>query len=178
MRRSVQSNSARRLVVLALLACSPLLAGGTTFRADFNSRLLAAQNAERAAMGVQPLAWNDQLAKDARIWADELATSGRFEHSPDEFGKEPQGENLWAGTPRAYSPEEMVHLWVAEKKDYRPGVFPNNSRSGDVENVGHYTQVIWRETRQVGCATAVGKDEEFLVCRYSAAGNVMGQRPA
>jgi len=177
MRRSVQSNSARRLVVLALLACSPLLAGGTTFRADFNARLLAAQNAERAAMGVQPLAWNDQLAKDARIWADELASSGRFEHSPDEFGKELQGENLWAGTPRAYSPEEMVHLWVAEKKDYRPGVFPNNSRSGDVENVGHYTQVIWRETRQVGCATAVGANEEFLVCRYSEAGNIYGQRP-
>jgi hypothetical protein len=30
----------------------------------------------------------------------------------------------------------------------------------------------------VGCATAVGKNEEFLVCRYSDAGNIMGQRPA
>jgi hypothetical protein len=72
----------------------------------------------------------------------------------------------------------MVGLWVAEKKDYRPGVFPNNSRSGDVENVGHYTQLIWRGSGQVGCATAVGRSEEFLVCRYSQAGNVYGERPA
>ena len=52
------------------------------------------------------------------------------------------------------------------------------SKSGDVENVGHYTQMIWRDTRQVGCATAVGQSEEFLVCRYSTAGNVYGERPA
>jgi hypothetical protein len=168
----------RALLTIGLVLASPLLMGGTAFRADFNQRLLAAHNAERAAAGVPPLAWNAALAADARIWADELAATGRFEHSPDEPGKPPEGENLWAGTPRAFSPEAMVHLWLDEKRDYRPGVFPGNSRSGDVENVGHYTQVIWRASRQVGCANAVGKNEEFLVCRYSEAGNVIGQRPA
>jgi hypothetical protein len=166
------------MLAAAMLLLSPLLIGGTTRRADFNARLLASHNAARATVGVPPLQWNDQLAADARAWADELAATGRFEHSPEEQGQEPQGENLWAGTPRAFSPEAMVGLWVAEKTDFRPGVFPNNSRSGDVERVGHYTQLIWRETRQVGCATAIGKNEEFLVCRYSEAGNVYGQRPA
>lgn len=168
----------RSVLSIALLACSPLLMGGTAARVDFNARLLAAHNAERSAIGVPQLVWNDRLAADARAWAAELAATGRFEHSPDEAGKQPQGENLWAGTPRAFSPEAMVALWVAEKKDYRPGVFPTNSRSGDVERVGHYTQLIWRDSRQVGCATAVGANEEFLVCRYSAAGNVYGERPA
>ena len=178
MRRFSQLKLSRRHLAVALLACSPLLIGGTAFRADFNQRVLAAHNAERAAIGVGPLAWNAELAADARAWADELARTGRFEHSPDEVGAEPQGENLWAGTPRAFSPEKMVGLWVSEKKDYHPGVFPNNSRSGDVENVGHYTQLIWRNSGQVGCATAVGRNEEFLVCRYSRAGNVYGERPA
>jgi hypothetical protein len=160
-----------------LLLGSPLLMGGTVARADFNQRVLAAHNNARAAVGVPPLAWNDRLAADARAWAEELAASGRFEHSPDELGQAPQGENLWAGTPRAFAPEAMVGAWAAEKRDFRPGVFPNNSRSGDIENVGHYTQVIWRSSRQVGCATAVGAHEEFLVCRYSEAGNIYGERP-
>jgi hypothetical protein len=168
----------RSILSAALLLCSPLLMGGTVARADFNTRLLQAQNAQRSAMNVPPLAWNDSLARDARQWAIELAASGRFEHSPDRPGEDPQGENLWAGTPRAFSPEAMVALWSAERRDYRPGVFPDNSRSGDVENVGHYTQMIWRSTRQVGCATAVGRNEEVLVCRYSQAGNVYGERPA
>ncbi len=167
-----------RTLSLALLISSPLLVGGTVCRADFNSRLLAAQNAERTRIGVPALNWDPALAADARAWADELAASGRFEHSPDDPPKPLQGENLWAGTPKAYSPEAMIGLWVAEKSDYRPGTFPNNSRSGDVENVGHYTQLIWRESRSVGCASATGRREEFLVCRYSEAGNVVGQRPA
>ncbi|MFL6765434.1 MAG: CAP domain-containing protein [Sphingomicrobium sp.] len=168
----------RSILAVALMICSPLLMGGTVVRADFNERLLSAHNGERAAMGVPPLEWNSQLAADARAWANQLAETGRFEHSPDEHGQGQQGENLWAGTPRAFSPEAMVHLWVTEKSDYRPGVFPNNSRSGDVEHVGHYTQLIWRASRQVGCGTAVGAREEFLVCRYSEAGNVYGERPA
>jgi hypothetical protein len=76
-----------------------------------------------------------------------------------------------------YQPEAMVGLWVSEKSDFKPGVFPNNSRAGDVEKVGHYTQLIWAQTRQVGCALERGREEDFLVCRYSAAGNVMGERP-
>lgn len=168
----------RRIIAAALLALSPILVGGTGAHSDFNARLLAAHNSERKAMGVPPLAWSNQLAADAQGWANELAATGRFEHSPDKPGEGIEGENLWAGTPRAFSPESMIALWSAEKKDYRPGVFPSNSRSGDVENVGHYTQMIWRSSGQVGCATATGRSEEFLVCRYSQAGNVYGERPA
>lgn len=168
----------RRILAIVIAATSPLLISGTTFRADFNDRLLAAHNAERAAVGVPPLKWNDELAADARQWAKELAASGRFEHSADDPNKPVEGENLWAGTPRAFSPEDMVGLWAAERKDYRPGVFPNNSRSGNVEDVGHYTQLIWRSSGEVGCASAVGSREEVLVCRYSDAGNVYGERPA
>ena len=168
----------RSKLSFALLLCSPLLIGGTVERADFNTRLLAAHNVERGRIGVPTLQWDPTLAAAARQWADKMATSGRFEHSPDEPGAPLQGENLWAGTPRAYSPEAMVGLWRAEKADYRPGIFPNNSRSGDIERVGHYTQLIWSRSRRVGCATAIGSGEEFLVCRYSEAGNVMGQRPA
>ena len=171
------SRSRRVASALAALLIAPALISGVGPRQNFEERLLAAQNRERDAMGAAPLKWDPVLARSARDWAAYLARSGKFEHSPDSPWWDPEGENLWAGTVNYYQPESMVGLWTAEKRDYKPGVFPNNSRSGDVENVGHYTQLIWSRTGAVGCALVRGQDEDFLVCRYSQAGNVLGERP-
>jgi hypothetical protein len=151
--------------------------GSLGLRQDLNERLLGAQNRERAAMRQAPLQWDNSLAANARDWARYLAKTGKFEHSPDLPAAPREGENLWAGTSNAYAPEAMVGLWVAEKRDFKPGTFPLNSRSNNVANVGHYTQLIWARTKAVGCALERGRDEEFLVCRYSQAGNVIGERP-
>ena len=50
-------------------------------------------------------------------------------------------------------------------------------RVGSFEDVGHYTQLMWRATGRVGCAVADGRAYEVLVCRYREAGNVEGERP-
>jgi hypothetical protein len=71
----------------------------------------------------------------------------------------------------------MTAAWIREKQYFRPGVFPNNSTTGRVEDVGHYTQVVWRATGEVGCALASGQREDILVCRYAEAGNYRGERP-
>jgi hypothetical protein len=170
--------SPRALLSIALALSAPLMANATGRTANLDARLLAAHNRERAAIGVPPLEWDAQLAADAKVWADALAETGTFEHSPaDASDPDVEGENLWAGTRGAWSPEEMVGLWLTEKRDYRPGVFPAVSRSRNLENVGHYTQVIWRNTRKVGCALAPGQKEDILVCRYSEGGNVIGESP-
>jgi hypothetical protein len=36
--------------------------------------------------------------------------------------------------------------------------------------------MAWRNTMTVGCALASNRDNDYLVCRYSPAGNVVGQR--
>jgi len=150
--------------------------GSTNEHATFQERILAAHNNERVELGLQPLTWSPTLAQSAQIWANYLASSNRFEHAPDDT-KNPQGENLWAGTKGYYSPEAMVDAWIREKKYFRTGVFPNNSSTGRVEDVGHYTQVIWRTTSEVGCAEASTQEEDILVCRYAEAGNYRGERP-
>ena len=161
---------------LALLTAAPTLMGATDLTSNFEMRVLAAHNRERQAMGVGPLQWNPALAIDARHWADHLSSTGGFEHAPERV-REPEGENLWAGTRGYYGVEAMVDGWVREKRYFQYGRFPNNSITGRVADVGHYTQLVWRQTRQVGCAMATGAKEDVLVCRYSEAGNYFGERP-
>lgn len=145
---------------------------------SLEQRLLYAHNTERARVALPSMQWDAELSADAAQWARHLATTGQFEHF-EEFSDDPdaQGENLWMGTRGAFAPETMVGHWIAEKKDFKPGVFPNNSRTGDVEDVGHYTQIMWRDTTRMGCAIARSAEDEYLVCRYSATGNVIGERP-
>ena len=71
----------------------------------------------------------------------------------------------------------MVSAWVREKRYFKPGTFPNNSITGNVEDVGHFTQVAWRDSREVGCAVARSDREDILVCRYTQAGNYIGEQP-
>ena len=138
------------------------------------TRLLAAHNAERARVGAPPLVWSDELEAESRNWARELVATGGFAHDPSPHG---HGENLWTGWGgRAFTPEEMVAEWIAKKRQYRPGVFPNVSRTGNWVDVGHYTQVVWSGTTHVGCAVASRADRSVLACRYSPPGNIDGGR--
>lgn len=164
------------LARLLFLACAgPLLIGSLGPRTNFDDRLLAAHNRERLSVAVPPLRWDTQLAAGAADWADHLSRQGKFEHSPDDPAREPEGENIWGGAPGRFLPESMVALWIAEKQHYKPGTFPANSRSGRVQDVSHYTQLIWRRTTHVGCSARNSGPEEVLVCRYRTAGNVYGQ---
>jgi uncharacterized protein YkwD len=164
------------LAAVALLPAIPLLVGATDLTSNFADRVLARHNRERVAMGIAPLQWDQQLAGAAQDWANHLAATGRFEHAP-ERANDPEGENLWAGTKGAFTLERMVDAWIREKRYFTPGLFPNNSATGSVEDIGHYTQLMWRDTGEVGCALARGQVEDVLVCRYSDAGNYIGERP-
>ncbi|SNS78027.1 Cysteine-rich secretory protein family protein [Sphingomonas laterariae] len=168
----------RTLALVALAAASPLLQGAIDQTANSDQRLLASHNRERAMLGIPPLAWNEGLARDAAAWGRHLTRVGYLVHYPDNPNDpDPQGENLWAGTRGYYSIEDMVGLWIAEKKNYRAGVFPANSRTNRLDDVAHYTQVMWRSSTDVGCAVVRGRQDDFLVCRYSEGGNVLGERP-
>ena len=138
----------------------------------FAERLLIAHNQERDRVGVARLAWSARLAAQAQAWADELAQTNRFEHAQD---RGDAGENLWMGTAQRYSAEQMIGGFVEEVRYFRPGRFPEVSTTGEWRDVGHYTQVIWAETREVGCAVARGAGNDVLVCRYLPAGNVRGE---
>ncbi len=137
-------------------------------------RLLAAQNAERVRWGAKPLVWSAKLADHAKKWAQALAVSDMMEHSvAGADGGE--GENLWFGSKGDYTPEEMIGFFVEEGKMFKRGVFPAVSTTGRWEDVGHYTQLMWQDTREVGCAIVSNTRRDVLICRYWPAGNIPGK---
>ena len=134
--------------------------------------ILNAHNSYRSQVGVAALTWSDALASHAQDWANHLSSHGLFQHS----GTSGQGENLWMGTSHRFSFTQMVGSWGDEKQHFVKGTFPNVSNTGNWVDVGHYTQIVWRNTTQVGCAVVDGGDGNArLVCRYVSQGNVIGQ---
>ena len=136
--------------------------------------MLNEHNRARSAVGVPALVWSDALAAAAQTYAAEMARTGRFVHAPQRRGTA-QGENLFAGTRGTFAYEEMVRLWINERRDFVNRPTPDYSRTGEWQDVTHYAQVVWRGTRSVGCALASGGRDDFLVCRYAPTGVVVGQ---
>ncbi|MEJ7925596.1 CAP domain-containing protein [Sphingobium sp. AN641] len=140
--------------------------------------MLDAHNGERALVGVAPLEWDEALAADAARHAADMARTGAFRHSPRGSRAIPSGENLWMGPRRLYGYDVMIGAFADEKRLFRAdGKLPDLSTSGRWQDVGHYSQMIWRGTRKVGCALGEGANYDYLVCRYFPAGNAFGQGP-
>ena len=149
---------------------------------------LKVHNDARKEVGVKPLVWSNNLEIDAKKYADFLAFKDIFEHSEDlsELG---QGENLYSTSffvlqenGEKYFFEKTNYLenasvsWLSEKKDFL------YAKIGDTKNnfseVGHYTQMVWIQTTQVGIAYSKSKSGKvYVVARYYPAGNIIGQLP-
>lgn len=136
--------------------------------------LLQAHNGDRHRLGLAPLAWDPMLAEGARTHANALARLNLIQHSP-KAGRRGIGENLWMGTRGYYRPATMVGTWSSERRWFRAGRFPDVSTTGNWADVGHYTQMIWRATKRVGCAISRSATSDILVCRYWPSGNVSGR---
>ena len=153
---------------------------------SYEARILCAHNQVRANVSspaptpaLQPLAWNQDLADVAQDYAEQCV----WGHNPDrgDTFNVSIGENLFASTNQR-DPEAAVINWADEVEFY--SYTDNNCTPGEM--CGHYTQIVWRETNEVGCATHYCSQIQniswpnggyMVVCNYAPAGNYIGQRP-
>lgn len=176
----MRSNSA--LVLLAALtACAPsgshspaaLAASSPGPRDPEALAFVEAHNRARASAepSLPALRWSAELAAHAAG----LAARCEFEHSAGPFG-----ENIAART-SAVPAAATVASWMEESADWNHAA--NRCAPGRV--CTHYTQVVWRESRELGCASRrceqgspFGRGAWHLtVCNYAPAGNRSGERP-
>lgn len=129
--------------------------------------MVASHNAVRERVGEKPLKWSAQLASVAQQWADRLIENGQFVHSHNPK----YGENLYEIEGAMATPAEVVRAWAEEVRDYD---YQSNSCRGVC---GHYTQIVWGETREVGCAVVRAGKREVWACEYDPPGNWVGRKP-
>jgi hypothetical protein len=162
----------KAFVIAVVLAASGILGSARAQRAIDKSELLTAQNKYRADLGLAPLRWSESLAQSAQDWAEQLAQSNQLKHS----GGNGVGENLAMWTAGKASLTQLVDMWGAERQYFVHADFPSVTRTGNWETVAHYTQLIWKDTNDVGCGFATGGGNDFLVCQYRPRGNIFGQK--
>lgn len=129
----------------------------------FQQQILNEHNIKRALhKGVGSLSWSNTLAQYAQNYANAYTcpSAGTLTHSGGQYG-----ENLASG----YSTIGTVDAWYDEIKQY------NYNAPGFSEATGHFTQVVWKSSTQVGCAFKDCKNAygTYIVCEYYPRGNVV-----
>lgn len=136
------------------------------FAASFEEEILQRHNALRARHGVPPLAWNAQLASYAQQWAQENARTNNMQHRPNNK----YGENIYWTSGGALTAIKVTDSWYAEASKY------NYAKPGFSSTTGHFTQIVWKSSRSLGCGRAQTRSGgTYVVCNYDPPGNYTGQ---
>ena len=146
------------------------------------SGVLDSHNRVRAKHRLPPLKWSNNLAKYSQAWANQLGSGNKCQMYHRD--RTPFGENLyrstaivWTDGRREINPvsiKQVVKAWTDEERWYDY----SRNRCQPGQQCGHYTQVVWKDTKEVGCAMQVCADKsQTWVCSYNPPGNYVGIRP-
>jgi pathogenesis-related protein 1 len=138
--------------------------GAPALSADAQA-LLDAHNRVRAQHCAPALTWSPKLTEFAQQWAKKLKAEGcKFGHSGGRYG-----ENLAAGTSGTLDGKSVTEMWYDEIKQY------SFKTGGFSMQTGHFTQVVWKATTQLGCAMTSCRGMDIWVCEYDPPGNVQSE---
>ncbi|KAI9244541.1 CAP domain-containing protein [Sporodiniella umbellata] len=122
--------------------------------------ILAQHNKFRAKHHAPALKWNRALASYAQKWSNGC----QWRHSQG-----PYGENLALGY-RSW--EGAIDGWYSEVTKY------NYNNPGFGMSTGHFTQLVWKATTEIGCGVTncpnLGSGQQMYTCSYKVPGNMMG----
>lgn len=128
---------------------------------------------------IPALVWDADLAAVAQAYSEELANNGcGLMHSSNGYG-----ENLYWQRGSSVTAADVVASWHEEIECYTFGPFMRGDACNascvaamNSSGCGHYTQVVWRNTRRLGCGMATcSNGAEIWTCNYDPPGNYLGQ---
>jgi len=157
----------------------------------YAQRVLDHHNIHRANNSAGTVTWDGNLANIAL----EIANSCNYAHNV-QAGGGGYGQNIAAGAPADNITSIITELFYNGEIGNFAGLYgqatPDNiNDDAAFDGYGHYTQIVWKGTTAVGCATVdcTGKGNGpnglgnvasdvtpvFTVCNYSPPGNYLGE---
>jgi len=127
-------------------------------------------NVHRANHSADPLTWDDASAQKAYDFISKCEWP---------FHHDSAGQNMAASSPIANVSAGITDGWYNGEMPNYADNYGLGDPAGDFEGFGHFTQVVWKDTKTVGCATYDCRSKApgmwLTVCNYLPVGNVATQ---
>lgn len=156
-----------------------------TVDSTFIKTILSKHNYYRSIHRSPDLVIDRALNDKAQAWAEQIASSGELAHS-NQDQRSGSGENLFVSytTENSIAPDTLANSTMQNWYEKEVSQY-NYDSPGFSQITGHFTQVVWKSTTQLGCGTAKGTktlgdqtyNAFYVVCNYAPAGNVSSQFP-
>ncbi|KAJ9253107.1 hypothetical protein DTO207G8_4408 [Paecilomyces variotii] len=147
---------------------------------DYQAMILENHNIHRSNHSASALAWSTDLESTAQQLADGCV----YEHNT-QIGGGGYGQNIGYGISAQNIGMMITNLMYNDEFDYFNNLYGEaNPDMTNFEKWGHFSQIVWKGTKEVGCYTKVcntlqNVDSDgpipFTVCNYSPAGNYAGE---
>eukprot|EP01064_Diplonema_japonicum_P000290 TRINITY_DN1020_c0_g1_i7.p2 TRINITY_DN1020_c0_g1~~TRINITY_DN1020_c0_g1_i7.p2 ORF type:complete len:282 (+),score=61.71 TRINITY_DN1020_c0_g1_i7:42-887(+) len=149
-------------------------------------RVVEAHNKVRAKHGACPITYS----REVETWTKNspgfvnTCTNRKLEHnSKRKLNGDYLGENLWGGSGYSelqdYDPVRGTGSWYCGEE----GCWDYSASKSTGGTTGHFTQVVWKNSLEIGCALCHSKPGSgwtniYFMCNYRIGGNYGGQYAA
>lgn len=137
---------------------------------EFELNSLNLHNIYRNKHHSPPLTLNKDLCKIAKNYSERLIQNNnkKVEYSFGKYKGNDIGENIFVYTGKEPTAETAIDNWYNESKYY-------NYEKDYQKGTEHFTQIIWKDTKEVGFGISNKGNKYFIVANYYPPGNFLGQ---
>lgn len=129
-------------------------------------------NSLRKLHSVKNITVREDLNQAAQHWADQMVEYNLWSHSPTPYGENiakgwSSSIDLFESTDKNEFVNNAIDLWYDEVHIY------DFSKQGWSQSTGHFTQLVWKDTTNIGIGIAYSKKTKavFVVMNFWPSGN-------
>ena len=136
----------------------------------FELEALKLHNEYRKKHHSPPLTLNKELCFIAQNYCKKLIQNNKndIEYSFGKYKGNDMGENIFIGQEKEVNLEKVINDWYNECNNYD---FKKDFQKG----TEHFTQIIWKETKELGIGISNQGDKTYIVANYYPPGNFLGK---